>query len=192
MGQNRFIYIMLTNTYSLPTRAIGFYTRAPYNHVSIALDEHLNEMYSFGRRRPNRPLPGGFVQEKQREGTFAYFKDTLCAIYRLEITEDEYMAIKAVIAEFQAEQEHYNFNIIGCAGLAAGLPIQRRYNYFCSQFVATVLERAGVKLVNKPPGLMRPSDFPTCNKLELVYEGKLADYGADLMYASASTALPSH
>lgn len=169
---------MLSNTYSLPTRAIGFYTRAPYNHVSIALDEHLNEMYSFGRRRPDRPLPAGFVQEKQREGTFAYFKDTLCAIYRLEITEDEYMAIRAVIAEFLAEQDNYIFNILGFAGLAAGLPIQRRYAYFCSQFVSTVLERAGIKLVNKPPGLVKPSDFPTSEKLTLVYEGRLADYEA--------------
>lgn len=176
MVQTRFIYIMLSNTYSWPTRAIGLYTRAPYNHVSIALDEQLDEMYSFGRRRPDRALPGGFVQEKQREGTFAHFKDTLCAIYRLEVTTDEYAAIRAAIAEFLEEQDSYNFNLLGFAGLAAGLPIQRRYAYFCSQFVSTVLEKGGVKLVDKPPGLVKPSDFPTCDKLTLIYEGKLADY----------------
>lgn len=178
MVQTRYIYIMLSNTYSWPTRAIGIYTRAPYNHVSIALDEQLNEMYSFGRRRPDRPLPGGFVQEKQREGTFAHFKDTLCAIYRLEVTDEAYAAIRAVIAEFLKEQDSYNFNLMGFAGLAAGLPIQRRYAYFCSQFVSTVLERAGVKLINKPPGLVKPSDFPSSEKLVLIYEGKLAEYNA--------------
>lgn len=29
---------------------IGWYTKAPFNHVSIAFDEHLNKMYSFGRK----------------------------------------------------------------------------------------------------------------------------------------------
>ena len=174
--QTKYVYIMLSNTYSLQTRAIGLYTRAPYNHVSIALDGQLNEMYSFGRRRPEWPLPGGFVQEKQREGTFARFKDTLCAIYRLEVSQEEYARIKAAIAEFQREPDSYYFNLLGFAGLAAGLPVERRYAYFCSQFVSTVLAKGGVKLVGKPPGLVKPSDFSQCDKLTLIYEGRLADY----------------
>jgi hypothetical protein len=176
MEQTKYIYIMLSNTFSWTTRAIGLYTKAPYNHVSLALDEHLHEMYSFGRRYPEWALPGGFVQEKQREGTFPRFKDTICAIYRLEVSDSQYMAIRSIIAEFQKEQGSYNFNLIGFAGLAAGLPIERRYAYFCSQFVATVLSRAGVKLVDKPPGLVKPSDFPESGRLTLIYEGKLADY----------------
>lgn len=171
-----YVYIILSNTYSWTTRAIGLYTRAPYNHVSIALDEMLDEMYSFGRLKPDRPLPGGFVQEKPREGTFARYKNTACAIYRLQISAAEYAAVQEAVAEFQREQAYYNFNLLGFAGLAAGLPIERRYAYFCSQFVSTVLERAGVKLVEKPAGLVKPSDFPKSDKLVLIYEGKLADY----------------
>ncbi len=172
------IYIVLSNTFSWTTRVIGLYTRAPYNHVSIALDEHLHEMYSFGRLYPEWALPGGFVQEKQREGTFARYKNTICAIYRLPVSEQQYTAIRATIAEFQKEQSNYNFNLIGFAGLAAGMPIERRYAHFCSQFVATVLTRAGIRLVDKPPGLVKPSDFLDCQQLTLIYEGKLADYEA--------------
>ncbi len=174
--QKRYIYIVLSNTYSWTTRAIGLYTKAPYNHVSIALDQHLEQMFSFGRLRPNRALPGGFVHEKPREGTFARYKDTTCAIYRLEVTAEEYCKIRAAIAEFELERENYRFNLVGFAGLAAGFPIQRKYAYFCSQFVSTVLQKAGIKLVDKPPGLVKPSDFPNNKRLMLIYEGKLADY----------------
>ncbi len=176
MGQPKYIYIMLSNTYSWTTRAIGLYTRARYNHVSLALDEHLLEMYSFGRRYPHWALPGGFVQEMQKEGTFALFRRTICAIYRLEVTESQYLAIREIIAEFKKEQDSYRFNLLGFAGLAAGQPIERRYAFFCSQFVATVLARAGIELVDKPPGLVKPSDFAESGRLTLIYEGKLADY----------------
>lgn len=171
-----YIYIMLSNTFTWTTRAIGLYTKAPYNHVSLALDKELNSMYSFGRRRPEWPLPGGLVQEKPYEGTYARFKNTLCAIYQLEISWEEYEAVKAAIADFLKEQNRYSFNLLGFAGLAAGLPIERPYAYFCSQFVSTVLEKGGIRLVDKPPGLVRPSDFPNNAKLSLIYEGRLADY----------------
>lgn len=35
----------------------------PLNHVSIALDRELTEVYSFGRKQPDNPFIGGFVKE---------------------------------------------------------------------------------------------------------------------------------
>lgn len=181
------IYIMLSNSYSLVNRAIGLYTRAPYNHASIALDANLNRMYSFGRRRPQFPLPGGFVQEKQHEGFYARFRKTRCAIFRLQVTEAEYQAIEAAIDEFVREQDKYDFSVLGFFGVAAGRPINRPYKYFCSQFVSTVLEKAGIRLVDKPPGLVTPPDFAACERLQLVYEGLLCDYPGGAALEAAAT-----
>ena len=44
------IYIVLTDTGTLLSKTIGMYTRKDLNHASIAFDEQLTEMYSFGRK----------------------------------------------------------------------------------------------------------------------------------------------
>lgn len=174
------LYILLSNTYSLITRAIGLYTGEPYNHVSIGFDRNLNELFSFGRLQPKNPFIGGFVQEYVDSGTFAYFSETRCALYRLSVTEAEWLAVRESVRAFERQRERYSFNLIGFAGVAAGYPIDRQYAYFCSQFVSTVLEQGGVRLFGKPCGLVTPADFQRSDRVTLVYEGKLAEYRGSL------------
>ena len=64
MVMKKTIYIVLTDTGTLLSKAIGMYTRKDLNHTSIAFDEQLNEMYSFGRKQRHNPFVGGFVKEK--------------------------------------------------------------------------------------------------------------------------------
>lgn len=44
------IYIVLAHTGTLLSRIIKIRTGAEYTHSSIALDEDLEQMYSFGRK----------------------------------------------------------------------------------------------------------------------------------------------
>jgi hypothetical protein len=173
---NAKIYILLSNTYSLLTRAIGLYTGEPYNHASIAFDEQLEEMFSFGRLQPRNPFIGGFVQERVESGTFAHFTETRCALYELQVTPEEWQRVRASVREFELEKEKYSYNLIGFAGVATGHPIDREHAYFCSQFVDTVLERGGVMVFDKPPGLVIPPDFQNNPRFTLIYEGKLSEY----------------
>ena len=76
------VYIVLTDTGSVFTRMIKFFTRKPYNHVSISLDEDLETLYSFGRLKPRNPFFGGFVEEKIDEGTFALLKIRALLFYK--------------------------------------------------------------------------------------------------------------
>jgi hypothetical protein len=39
-----------------------------------------------------------------------------------------------------------------------------------------VLKNAGVNIIEKAPGLVRPEDFRKCEKLNVIYTGLLADY----------------
>ena len=61
--------ILFMNDFSLIpltilSRIVKCYTRKEYSHVSIALDENLEEMYSFGRINPYVAFIGGFVHEQ--------------------------------------------------------------------------------------------------------------------------------
>jgi len=170
------IYILLTNTGSVLNNLIKRYTKAPYNHASIAFDIELKELYSFGRLNPANPLVAGFVKEDIRGGTFARFEETTFSLYSFEVSESTYYKMISVIREFESQKEKYKYNFIGLLGVMTNLPIEREYAYFCSQFIATVFKRSGIDLFNKPPSLVRPDDFVKSGQLKFLYRGKLKHY----------------
>ncbi|MFC4386910.1 hypothetical protein ACFOZ1_03705 [Gracilibacillus marinus] len=170
------IYIMLSDTGTLFTTVIKTYTKAPYNHASIAFDASLTEMYSFGRKKPNNPLYGGFVKEDVRNGTFSKYPNTTCVIYQLDVTDRELKKMKRVLDIFIKNNHRFLYNILGVIGVSLKEPIEFSNSYFCSQFVAEMLHRAGIKLWDKLPAMVTPNDFRQCTQLQLIYEGKLTDY----------------
>lgn len=170
------IYILLTYSGTLPSKFIRMYTREPYSHVSIALDPDLNQLYSFGRLNPYNPIFGGFVREDIVYGTFGRFPETQCALYSLTINDKQYKKLREKLNKFMIDRDRYSYNYLGLFGIILGIPIQRSYKYFCSQFVATLLKYSGIYLFDKSPALISPMDFRMCRKLTLVYEGKLRAY----------------
>ena len=87
------IYIVLTHTGTLLSNLIKLYTKNDYSHVSLAFDEDLNEMYSFGRIYTYNAFIGGFVREYLTSGTFKRFKNTMTSVYELEVTDIQYREI---------------------------------------------------------------------------------------------------
>ena len=107
------IYIVLTHTGTNLSKIIKFFTKDEFSHISIALDQNLDEMYSFGRLNPYNPFWGGFVHEKINEGTFKRFYKTMSQVYSLEIDETKYNKIKEAIEIIKKDKKKYKFNIIG-------------------------------------------------------------------------------
>lgn len=175
MNQSK-IYILLTDTGSLLGRTIKKYTKAPYNHASIAFDAELEELYSFGRKHPRNPLCAGFVREDVINGTFKYFPKTTCALYELEITNRQLQKMNRIINQFKKKHKFYNYNILGLIGVALNESIEPDGFYFCSQFVAEVLNRSGINLFDTPPSLVTPDDLRNIEKFRLIYEGALYEY----------------
>lgn len=175
------IYIILSNTGTLLSKTIKLYTRAPYNHTSIGFDMELKELYSFGRKNPNNPLFAGFVRENLRH---AFFKNTTCCIYKLTISSDEYSSIRHILEEFNTQKHKYKYNLVGLLGVMFNYPIKRDYYYFCSEFVATVLQESGTCYFQKDPGLVRPSDFHYLKNATLIYEGTFLDYVSEISQVS--------
>lgn len=167
------VYVVLTDTGTLFTRTIKYFTKDPLNHASIALDNELNEVYSFGRKNPSNPFIGGFVKENMRG---QLFRNAACAVYRCKVTQTEYDQMKLQIEHMEMNQALYRYNFIGIFAVLFNIQMKREYAYFCSQFVASVFERSGVYLTSKSPQLVRPGDFPNTPLLEMVYQGPLQAY----------------
>ncbi|WP_075981863.1 hypothetical protein [Bacillus massilinigeriensis] len=170
----RKVYILLTDTGTIFTRMIKLYTKKPLNHASIAFDEQLQEVYSFGRKKQRNPFIGGFVRENTRKGLFEKAK---CAIYCCSLTDQQFQEINRIIDEMDKHKHHYRYNLIGLVAVMLNMEFERKNAYFCSQFVASVLEESGIRLVkNKPLSLVTPNDIKESPQLELVYEGSLSSY----------------
>jgi len=80
------IYVILTQTGTVPAKIIKFITKAPYNHTSITSDEGLYEIYSFCRKFKRTPIPAGFVNESD-VGVFEMFNNVPCEVYSFDVTE---------------------------------------------------------------------------------------------------------
>ncbi|SER44255.1 hypothetical protein SAMN04487944_104137 [Gracilibacillus ureilyticus] len=171
-----YVYIMLSDTGTLFTTMIKKYTKAPYNHASISFDPQLREMYSFGRKNPKNPLNGGFVKEDIWSGTFSRYPDTTCVIYKLKVSERQMSKMKRVLHVFIKNNDKFLYNILGVFGVSIKEPIEFSNSYFCSQFVAEILHRSGIKLWDKLPAMVTPDDFRNSGDLELIYEGRLFDF----------------
>ncbi len=170
------VYILLTDTGTVLTKIIKWYTNAPYNHVSIGFDDKLDEIYSFGRKNPRNPLIAGFIREDVYYGTYRYFDDTRCLLLKIDVSSSEYIRIRNVIQSFNSNKDLYSYNLLGLIGVAIQYPIHQKNKYFCSQFVAEVFEKSGLKLWDLPPALISPNDFLMHPRFKLVYEGSLYNY----------------
>jgi hypothetical protein len=169
------IYLIMTATGTLFSRCIGMYTGARYNHVSLCLDSGMNEFYSFGRKIHWFPLIGGFVVEHIDSGVFKAFGDTTCAIYRLEVSEAKYEKMVSEINIFIQNKKVYGYNLVGLIGVIFNIPMKRKNKYFCTQFVASMLQKSGIHDFGKDTSLVTPQDFYGIMRLEAVYEGRLHD-----------------
>ncbi|WP_180968138.1 hypothetical protein [Cytobacillus massiliigabonensis] len=166
------IYIIFTDTGTLFTKLIKLYTKKPLNHVSISFDKQLTNIFSFGRKKPYNPFIGGFVRERIAEGLF---KKARCEVYSYSLSELEYEQMQAKVRQIEAKKDLYKYNFLGLIAIMLKYNLKRKNAFFCSQFVATILNEKKGMLV-KTPSQCTPQDLLAVNKLELVYKGKLNFY----------------
>jgi hypothetical protein len=170
---NKVIYIVLTETGTVLSRAIKLYTHQSFSHASIAFDPQLKEMYSFGRKKENNPFIGGFIHENPSSKLMS---NAYCAIFACPVTNEQYVQLKKQVQYYQLNKEHYRFNFIGLLGVACRIKLKRSNAFFCSQFIATLVQEAGLPLGGKCPNLMKPTDFTKLPYLHLCYIGLMREY----------------
>lgn len=174
----RTIYLLLTNSNAIASRLIRAATGDAYTHVSISLEPQLRSLYSFARLYTHFPLPGGFVRESLSGGYFGNHGGMPCAVYAMEISEEAYTYITERISGMCRQSRRYRYSLLGVMLCRLGLARDREYKFFCSQFVATMLEDSGAAKLPKPASLMHPSDFEGLREARLIYRGELIGAGA--------------
>ncbi|MGG4033365.1 hypothetical protein ABEV74_06600 [Paenibacillus cisolokensis] len=186
--QNKKLYILLSDTGTWLSKCIRFYTRHSLNHASISFDEHLSEVYGFGRLNPRNPFLGGFTKEEvfgnlvRDENRF-----TNCVIFSFAVQPEVYERIRRRIEYFKCNSNRYRYNFLGLFGVMLDIPLRRKQAYFCTEFVSWLLHDHGMPLANKHPSLMTPADILACDKLQLVYAGDLRRYHASANYKLNNT-----
>ena len=168
------IYIVLTHTGTVLSRIIKNYTQDEFSHVSISLDKELKEMYSFGRLNPYNPFWGGFVQEGINFGTFKRFRKTVCKIYSLKITEEQYNNVRGMIEYIKSSKQLHKFNVIGLFAVGFNKRISFENSFYCAEFVKYVLDKSEIE--NNLPEMIKPEDFKKMQGLNEIYEGPLRKY----------------
>lgn len=168
------IYIVLTYTGTILSKIIRIYTKKEFSHVSIALDEDLKEMYSFGRLNAYNPFWGGFVHEGLDRGTFKRFKKTKARIYSLTVDDEQYEKVKEVIRDIQNNRFDYNYNMLGLVAVLINYRVKRERCFYCAEFVKYVLEESKICHL---PDVVKPEDFKEIDNLSVVYNGQLREYG---------------
>jgi len=170
------IYVVLSQTGTVFSKALKFFTKAEYNHASIALEPTLEKMYSFGRLNPYNPFIGGFVEEGKNIGTFKRFNKTTAMVLELSVEEEQYNSIKYFIEYFKSRKEQFKYNYWGIIFACFKLNWEPGTKYYCSQFVKTVLKCFNIDNSKELPKIIKPIDFLKLNNKKIVYTGLLNSY----------------
>ncbi len=172
----RYIYIVVSQTGTIPSKIIRMVTGARYNHVSISPFKDLQPMYSFGRIQAYNPFWGGFVQESVHCGTFKRFPNTEAAVAAVPIEEERYQQIKCFLNKMYLNRRNYHYNYIGL--FLAGLKKQycSSNTYYCSEFVRDVLIQFEMADAEQFSPIVQPIDLLEQFRDYVVYSGKLKNY----------------
>jgi len=172
------VYLLLTRSATLLSAVIHRFTNAPYTHVSLGTtfeDGAFGAFYSFGRKICRYPLPAGFIEEKLYSGYFGAHPDTRCTLIALPVSDEAYATIREQLTRMSERAEIYHYSILGVLLCFWGISLRRRHHYFCSQFVAEILDNSGAAQLPKPSALMHPIDYTDLAEAQLLFTGCVGD-----------------
>lgn len=168
------IYIILSHSGTIPSIIIRKITRCDYSHVALALDEKLDKMYSFGRKKVNNPFNGGFVIEKVDGKFYQKFNKTECIIYSLEISDDSYVKLENLVNSFEQNSSIYHYDIIGLLFKAINIRVKRKNHFVCTDFISYLLAESSIYTFAH--SVIKPKDFISIPNKDIVYNGLLLNY----------------
>lgn len=168
------IYILLTRSTTYFSRVIGIITRNTFTHASIGLDGPKGTFYSFGRKNVYRYLPAGFIGEKITSNK-VYSGLTYYSLYKITVTDQQYNRAVNYINKMIDNASAMGYNIAGVLAVLLGITLKRRHHFYCSQFVAHVLDNAEINGIYNPDKV-KPQEFtniPYIQELDYGYIGGL-------------------
>lgn len=173
----RTVYLLLTRSETYFSRLIHHFTDGEFTHASIGLEGPSGSFYSFGRKYPRLPFPGGMVQERVGRGFFGLHPQTPCRLYELKVSEHTYEQLRRRLEAMYARRELYHYNLLGTVTAYFNRGLCRPNHYFCSQFVAEMLVDSGAADLPRQPALTRPMDICGLKDLRPIFRGRVGALG---------------
>lgn len=155
---NGYMYIILSSTGSPASNLISTFTGEKYAHTSLSFDEELETLVSYNGG--NGIAAPGMNQEKIE--FFHQKEDASFVVYKLEATKQQKEIILEEVKRINETGSSYNV-------LGLFVPFKIRENImYCSQFVYSMLQSAGLSYFTIKPEKVQPIDFVDRDK-----QGKL-------------------
>lgn len=152
------LYIILSKTGSPASEVISLFTHKDFNHLSLSFDRNLKTMVSYNGGN-NFQDPG---LNTENLDSLQQKDDSHVLVYSLKATKEQQQKILMQIEKINNEGSAYNV-----LGLVTSHSI-RPNMMFCSQFVYSMLQKAGLTFFDAPHGEVKPTDF-----IEKDYQQKL-------------------
>lgn len=162
------ITILLIQYPDTMAAAMGRLTGFRYTHATIGLGEDRNTFYSFVHK--------GFIVEKITRYLKPGREPFPCALYEIEVPSTIYQHIKKLLQSYAGRKAKMRYTRSSLVlSLLFKIPYKRRDRYFCSQFVAEVLQRSHAAQLPKNSVLYLPKDLHRLKETKLVFTGNLQD-----------------
>jgi len=169
------LYFALVDTPGLFAAVIRKVIKQNYIHVAIAMDENLENTYTVGRRHPFIPWFAGFTRERS-EQILLKFPNARYRIIAIECEKEQKENIRRELEYCYKQRFQYHYNIIGLPFILLNRPFYQKNHYTCSSFIAKLMYMHGMELFDKHFSLVTPRDFNELPDVQVLYEGRLADY----------------
>lgn len=141
-GDQKYLYILFSATPYRMGRMIRAVTKEPYNHVAIATEEDLTNLYAFARRYYHTPFYGGFVTEHpcryHHNGVSADIR-----LYRLPLTSRQWETLQALLTRMRRRADRYLYNHLSALAAPLHRKVPVRDAFTCVEFAVSVLSALG-------------------------------------------------
>ena len=125
---------ILFSTYTdFISRLVGFMSGFGCTHVSISLDDKDEYFYAFNTKGFRKEYP-----RKHRNRT----KENTCL--RLQVSESQYNTLRNRLNKFERRKKKYTYDYLGITLALFRLQRKKKEKYFCSSFMAELLEKARI------------------------------------------------
>lgn len=143
-----------------------------YTHAALCFDETAQDYYTFNYKGFRREHPFG---NKRRYGKSICFK--------LEVSKEQQLRLKEIIQQMENSKVEWKYSLLGVVLCIFKIKHKFHGSYFCSQFVAELLEKSGImqwkrdsslylpnymcKELQNHAGLKKMTLFPSIEKIEV-------------------------
>lgn len=144
------VTVLLTKYSGIFGRFICAVSRHGYSHASISIDGAEEIFYSFNYKGFVIEKPRKYIPEKRMPGS-------VCI--RIQVPEESYRLIEEEVSQFLEKKEQYAYSRWGVVLCLLHIPHKFENRYFCSQFVAEILLKAGAVALKKEESLYLPGQL---------------------------------